>query len=91
MHDIMTVSSSICGAHLLHVARIISHVQGTLDLPDCETYMYMYEWMASTIVLSWLAGDPSQVQALRSKQGDPHSVVYSIQKVDTGEWIRQLG
>ena len=42
----------LCGAQLL--AQILSHVVQVLDLPLCETYA----WTDSTVVLSWLTGDP---------------------------------
>ena len=42
----------LCGAHLL--ARLLYHVQNTFGLPlNC-----VYAWTDSTIVLSWLVGNP---------------------------------
>ncbi len=42
----------LCGAHLL--SQILPFVQETLSLPRCE----IHAWTDSTVVLSWLAGDP---------------------------------
>ena len=42
----------LCGALLL--AKILSHVQRTLDYSSCE----VHAWTDSTVVLGWLNGDP---------------------------------
>ncbi len=42
----------LCGAHLL--SQILPYVQETLSLLGCE----IHAWTDSTVVLSWLAGDP---------------------------------
>ena len=42
----------LCGAQVL--AQLVSHVQNVLQLPLSDTYA----WTDSTIVLSWLSGNP---------------------------------
>lgn len=42
----------LCGALLL--ARILTHIQRTLEISSCDTYA----WTDSTVVLGWLSGDP---------------------------------
>ena len=42
----------LCGAHLL--AQLLSHVKDVLEIPLSD----VYAWTDSTIVLSWLVGNP---------------------------------
>ena len=70
----------LCGAHLL--SQILSHAREVLDLPPSD----VYAWTDSTVVLSWLSGDPR-----RFKTYVGHRVSRIVELIPPDRWRHVSG